>query len=228
MVGEVRRGSHAGNLLFRAAVCMHLGLFITYKWVLSCCDTACCAFLWLRIIGWDFSLCSLGQMCCYQISSYLLPGLNILKMKQSGGHFNNNKITTLAKGFVQTWCSISAPYSNGRIYFLLRAISVPVYRKDSFLTVYQAWRAVWEKEEGWGREKVVAEDVLVVKYYFSCRRIVSRTTRLMMELQSEYEFPSFFLYLLIICKVGRPLLVLESCYISLFLVYTRLLLAIYS
>lgn len=102
------------------------------------------------------------------------------------------------------------------------------YGKDSFLTVYQAWRAVWEKEEGWGREKVVAEDVLVVKYYFSCRRIVPRTTRLMMELQSEYEFPSFFLYLLIICKLERPLLVLESCYISLFLVYTRLLLAVYS
>lgn len=70
-------------------------------------------------------------------------------------------------------------------------------------------------EETGGRikKKVVAEDALV-KYFFSCRRVVSRTTRLLMELESEYVFPLLFPPLLLIGKVGRPLFLesfSESC-----------------
>lgn len=62
---------------------------------------------------------------------------------------------------------------------------MPFYEKDLLLAVHQTLRALQRRRGG----EVVAEDVLVVKY-FSCRRIVSRTTRLMMKLQSvDVSFP---------------------------------------
>lgn len=62
---------------------------------------------------------------------------------------------------------------------------MPFYEKDLLLAVHQTLRALQRRGGG----EVVAEDVLVVKY-FSCRRIVSRTTRLMMKLQSvDVSFP---------------------------------------
>jgi len=54
---------------------------------------------------------------------------------------------------------------------------VPFYGKDLLLAVYQTARALQRRGGG-----EVVEDILVVKYFFSCRRIVSRTTRLMIEL----------------------------------------------
>lgn len=143
-----------------------------------------------------------------------------MKGSVNSGHFNNNsnnKITeSVPQPFVQTWCSLSAAYSNGIMYFLLRAgdpISVPFDGLGLVLAAYQTLSALQRGK--WGKkntQKVVAEDVLAVKY-FSCRRIVSRTTRLM-ELQSECVFS--FLFNWLISEVGKLCSVCELCCISYF------------